>query len=149
MRKYLLLLVCSLPGFFPAMAQSIETTVEMEVANVERAFAKSMADRDFTAFTEFLDVDAVFVSGPNVLRGKAQVAAAWKPLFESADAPFSWQPETVIALPSGTLALSTGPVVAPDGKISVYYNSTWRKNAEGEWKIIFDKSQEVCPAEPE
>lgn len=152
MKQLHLLLVLTLHGLFPAGALAIETTkdtagqtaVEQEVADVERAFAKSMADRNFEAFSAFIGEDAVFVSGPQILRGKEQITTAWKALFESEAAPFSWQPETVIALPSGDLALSTGPVTGADGKVSVYYTSTWRKNAAGEWKIIFDKGQEVC-----
>ena len=148
MKRFQLLLVSALLGLFPAVAFATEmageTAIELEVADVERAFAKSMADRNFEAFSAFIGEDAVFVSGPQILRGKEQVTAAWKALFEGEVAPFSWQPETVIALPSGGLALSTGPVTGADGKVSVYYTSTWRKNAAGEWKIIFDKGQEVC-----
>jgi ketosteroid isomerase-like protein len=145
MKRLLPIVALCFAAFAPAQAQSIETDVEQEVAEVERAFAQSMADRDFAAFSSFLDEDAVFVSGPEPLRGKAAVMAAWKPLFDGEAAPFSWQPETVIALPAGDIALSTGPVMAPDGTVSVYYNSTWRKNEKGQWKIIFDKGQEVCP----
>ena len=146
MNRFSLLLVWAALGLFPATARAMETAIELEVADVERAFAKSMADRDFDAFSQFIGKDAVFYSGPQqILRGKDEVTSAWKSLFESEEAPFSWKPETVIALPSGDLALSTGPVMAPDGQISVYYTSTWRKDEAGEWKIIFDKGQEVCP----
>lgn len=155
MKRLHLFLVSALLGLYPAAALAQDTTgdtagpttVELEVADVERAFAKSMADRNFAAFSEFIGEDAVFVSGPQTLRGKEQVTAAWKPLFEGEAAPFSWQPETVIALPSGDLALSTGPVTGADGKVSVYYTSTWRKNAAGDWKIVFDKGQEVCASD--
>lgn len=149
MKSILILVACVLINASPASAQNIESAVENEVADVERAFAKSMADRDFAAFSSFVADDTVFVSGPQVLRGKASVIAAWKPFFEGSDAPFSWAPETVIALPSGGLALSTGPVAAPSGQVTAYYTSTWRKDASGEWKIIFDKGQDICPSTPE
>jgi uncharacterized protein YceK len=35
-----------------------------QVFATERAFAKTMADRDYAAFTSFLAADAVFFSGP-------------------------------------------------------------------------------------
>ncbi|NVJ97930.1 MAG: nuclear transport factor 2 family protein [Alphaproteobacteria bacterium] len=134
-----------------ASAQSAEapahvpTAMEVEVAAVETAFAKTMADRDFEAFKSFLDPETVFWSGGQALRGKDAVAEGWKGLYEREAAPFSWKPETVMVLDSGTLAHSTGPVTAPDGRIFAYFHSTWRKNADGEWKIIFDKGQRYCP----
>lgn len=149
MKSLLILVACVLINASPASAQNIESAVENEVANVERAFAKSMADRDFSAFSSFIAEDTVFVSGPQVLRGKAEVIAAWKSLYDGEAAPFSWKPETVIALPSGDLALSTGPVMTPSGQVTAYYTSTWRKDASGEWKIIFDKGQDICPPTPE
>jgi len=121
------------------------TALEQEVAAVEAAFARTMADRDFDAFASFLDEETVFW-GPNVPdRGKEAVMARWKPYYEGEAAPFSWKPETVLVLESGTLAHSTGPVMAPDGTVVAYFHSTWRKNADGEWKIIFDKGQRFCP----
>lgn len=94
-------------------AEPPEPTLEMlerEVADTERAFARSMADRGHAAFVSFLSDDAVFFSGPTPLRGKQQVGDAWKGFFEGPAAPFSWAPEDVQVLDSGSLALSTGPV---------------------------------------
>ncbi len=44
-----------------------------EVMAVERAFAKTMADRDLAAFSSFLSEETVFYSGPKPLRGKNEV----------------------------------------------------------------------------
>ena len=117
---------------------------EREVADTERAFAKSMADRDFAAFQSFLSSDAVFFSGPKALRGKQQVADAWRRFYEKPEAPFSWQPEQVQVLDSGDLALSTGPVRDPAGKLFATFTSIWRREAPGQWRIVFDKGAEVC-----
>lgn len=115
-----------------------------EVEATERAFAKTMADRDHAAFTRFLADETVFFGGKEPLRGKANVAAAWKPYFAKPDAPFSWEPAQVEVLDSGTLALSTGPVRGPDGKIFATFNSIWRREAPGVWRIVFDKGSDVC-----
>jgi ketosteroid isomerase-like protein len=115
-----------------------------EVFATERAFAKTMADRDHAAFARFLADDTVFFGDKEALRGKAQVAAAWKPYYEKPAAPFSWEPAQVEVLDSGTLALSTGPVHGPDGKIIATFNSIWRREASGVWRIVFDKGSEVC-----
>ena len=115
-----------------------------EVVATERAFARTMAERDFAAFTSFIADDAVFFSGTKTLRGKAEVAAAWKKLFEKKEAPFSWAPEHVDVLDSGTLALSTGPVQDPAGKLAGTFTSVWRQVAPGTWRIIFDKGDDAC-----
>ena len=117
---------------------------QREVFATERAFAKTMADRDHAAFMTFLAEETVFFGGKEPLRGKAQVAAAWKRYYEKPAAPFSWEPARVEVLDSGTLALSTGPVHGPDGKIIATFNSIWRREPSGAWRIVFDKGSEVC-----
>ena len=114
-----------------------------EVLETERAFARTMARRDHAAFRGFLSPEAVFFDGPHATRGAEAVAAAWKPLFEGADAPFSWEPATVEVLDSGDLALSTGPVRNAQGKVVATFSSIWRRDAPGTWHIVFDKG---CPA---
>ena len=118
--------------------------LRQQVADTERAFAASMADRDHDAFTSYLSEESVFFSGEAPLRGKQQVADAWKPYFEGPDAPFSWEPQQVEVLDSGTLALSSGPVLDPDGKLIATFTSIWRLDASGNWRIIFDKGNRAC-----
>ena len=120
-------------------------TLKQEVIATERAFAQTMAQRDFAAFTSFLDDEAVFFSGPTPFRSKTEVAAAWKRHFESELAPFSWEPKKVEVLDSGTLALSSGPVHNAEGKLISEYTSIWRREAPGTWKIVFDKGNRACP----
>lgn len=119
-------------------------TLQKQVADAERAFAQTMADRDFGAFTAFLAEEAVFFSGPRPLRGKAAVAAWWKRYFEGKPAPFSWAPERVEVLDSGTLALTTGPVRDPEGRVTGSFTSIWRQEKSGVWRIVFDKGN-ACP----
>jgi ketosteroid isomerase-like protein len=86
----------------------------------------------------------VFFSGTTALRGRQTVADTWKPYYEQTDAPFSWRPELVEVLDSGTLALSSGPVFDPDGKQVATFNSIWRLEAPGQWRIVFDKGSAAC-----
>jgi ketosteroid isomerase-like protein len=109
----------------------------------EQAFAKTMADRDHAAFAGFVSEEAVFL-GRGVLRGRKAVAEGWKPLFEGAKAPFSWQPEAVEVIDSGTLALSRGPVFDADGKRSGTFTSTWRLDKDGEWRVVLDSGCPPC-----
>jgi ketosteroid isomerase-like protein len=125
-----------------ALARNAE--LERQVAAAERAFAKTMADRDHAAFTTFVSDEAIFFTGPTPLVGKAAVAAGWKRLYDRPQAPFSWEPSEVVVLASGNLALSSGPVRDPSGRIVATFTSVWRQEAPGEWRVIFDKGNDVC-----
>jgi len=115
-----------------------------QVTAAEIAFAKTMADRDHAAFLAFVAEDAVFVGGRNPLRGRAAVGEGWKRLYAEPNAPFSWKPEVVEVSGSGKLALSTGPVSTPDGKIVSHYYSTWRLEPDGQWRVVFDNGYDAC-----
>jgi len=126
-------------------AQTNVASLANQVRDVERAFARTMADRNHAAFVSFLADETVFFGqGDTVQRGKAAVAAAWKRFYEAPQAPFSWDPDHVEVLDSGTLALSSGPVRDPQGKRVGTFNSVWRKDAGGAWKIVFDKGCPPC-----
>jgi len=135
----LFLLACSTTDIKPDLAN-----LQQQVMETERAFAETMADRDFEAFKSFLSAEAVFFSGSTPLHGKQQVVNAWKAYYEHKDAPFSWSPEQVVVLESGTLALSTGPVRDAEGNLVATFNSIWQRDPQGNWLIVFDKGNEVC-----
>ena len=110
-----------------------------EVEAREIGFAKSMADRDLEAFRSFIASDAIFFAGEQPIRGRDAVVEAWTPFFEGPEAPFSWHPDLVEVLDSGDLALSSGPVRNPAGEVVGRFNSIWRKHADGQWRVVFDK----------
>lgn len=120
--------------------------LQRQVFDAERAFARSMAERDHAAFTARLSEQAVFFGGGQVLRGKSAVAAGWKAYFDAAAAPFSWEPDQVEVLADGQLALSTGPVRDPKGQVVARFNSIWRQEVPGVWRVVFDKGQPADPA---
>jgi ketosteroid isomerase-like protein len=115
-----------------------------QVRASENAFARTLADRDFAAFSSFVADEAVFFGGKGATRGKAAVLASWKPLYEGAKAPFAWSSETVEVLASGTLAHSSGPVLDADGKRVGTFNSIWRREKDGKWRVVFDKGCDAC-----
>ena len=115
-----------------------------EVRAVERAFAQTMADRNHIGFVSFLDDDAVFMSDDRSLRGRPAVADGWKRFYEGRDAPFSWEPERVEVLAGGTVAFSSGPVFDPQATRIGTFNSVWRRDGNGRWKVIFDKGCPPC-----
>ena len=127
------------------LAQSAPATLTKQVFVAESSFAASMARRDLKAFAALVSPEAVFFSDTAALRGKEAVLGAWRKFFVEPKAPFSWRPETVEVLSSGTLALTSGPVHDPGGKLVGTFTSIWRREADGSWRIIFDKG---CPPPP-
>ena len=119
-----------------------------EVVRTERAFAQTMADRDHAAFSSFLASEAIFFDKDGAIRGSDAVAEAWRPLFEGPNAPFSWEPQIVEVLDSGSLALSSGPIRTPDGRTVGTFNSVWRREPDGTWKVVFDKGCAGAPNDP-
>jgi ketosteroid isomerase-like protein len=118
---------------------------QAEVLAAERAFAQSMAERDFAAFGRHVAPDTLFFGSSKVHRGRDAVLAAWKPFFDGPTAPFSWQPDQVEVLESGQLALSTGPVRDPQGQVIARFNSIWMRGADGRWRVVFDKGSPPDP----
>ena len=114
-----------------------------QLRQAETAFAKTMADRDHAGFTSLLANETVFM-GRSTLRGKAAVAAAWKGFYEGPKAPFSWKPERVEVLDSGALGMTSGPVYDENGQRSGTFNSVWRREADGKWRIVFDIGCPPC-----
>jgi ketosteroid isomerase-like protein len=128
-------------------AQAPGDRLAEQVRRTESAFAATMARRDHLAFTTFLSEQAIFIDGEAVSRGKAAVAAAWMPLFNGAAAPFSWAPDAVQVLDDGSLAHSSGLVRNPKGRAVARFNSIWRQESPGVWRIVFDKGSPLSEAE--
>lgn len=143
LRSLLLLAVLLAPTAANAQAPD-QPALAHQVFQAESAFAQTMADRDLQAFAAHVAVDAVFFGRQGPLRGRAAVVAGWQRFFEGPAAPFSWSPEAVEVLASGTLALSSGPVRDPTGRQIGTFNSVWRRDPDGRWRVVFDKG---CPAE--
>jgi ketosteroid isomerase-like protein len=115
------------------------------VRATEIAFAKTLADRDVAAFRKMIAPDVIWLADVP-LRGPDQVLTRWGKYFEGPNAPFSWIPEIVEVQDGGKIALSTGPVLNPAGKRVATFTSIWRREAGGEWKIIFDRGCPECEA---
>lgn len=131
---------------FPDPGQVLAQDTDDSAARVraeEIAFASTMAERDLSAFLSHVSEEAIFFTGRE-LRGVEAIKKGWSPFFEADSAPFSWEPADVVVLDSGTLALSSGPVFGPDGNRIGTFNSVWRLEADGRWRVVFDKGCPPC-----
>jgi ketosteroid isomerase-like protein len=121
----------------------------------EIGFSQSTENRDIQAFRSFIDADARFVSN-EVLRGVDAVAEAWAVFFTNPGPTIRWRPEVIEVLENGTLALSRGPyrVVSQDADGNVVeswgtFNSVWRVNDDGQWRVVFDAGNPAASAPDE
>ena len=130
----------------PAGAQ--RSAIAQQVFAAESSFAATMANRDAVAFATYVATDAIFFGGRQPSRGRGEVVAAWSAFFVGPAAPFSWRPQTIEVLASGDLALSSGPVFDPSGKQVSTFNSIWRREADGRWRVVFDKGCPSCNCPP-
>ena len=127
----------------PAPRKSNQELVDAVTA-AELAFAKTMVDRDHPAFLRFVSAEAVFLNGGKSLVGTAAIGKFWERFYTSPKVPFTWRPDLVVVLASGTLAQSVGPVANSAGKVVSRFYSTWRLESDGQWRVIFDDGYDLC-----
>ena len=132
----LLLLVLALP------VSAADRTEEVHATEI--AFAKAFADRDAKKFFSYLADDAQFLGRRNTMRGKQEVIVGWSEFFKPSVAPFRWQPERVVTNAAGDLGFSSGPVFDDAGVQIGTFTSTWVRQPDGSWKILFDGGS-ACP----
>lgn len=109
-----------------------------EARKSEIAFARAFAERDKAAFGQWIAEDAVFVSGGKETTGRVNILKRWDGFLSSTEPPFSWEPASVSSNAKGDLALSTGPIHNKTGKVVGTYISTWQRQEDGKWKVVFD-----------
>ena len=127
----------------PSAADIAATAAEVRAA--ETAFAKTMADRRFDRFADYVAEDAVF-NGRDMQVGRAAILKDWKMYFDAPKAPFSWAPEAIAPTADRRYALSTGLVHDAAGKLISRYTTIWRKDADGHWRAVADQGVGLdCP----
>ena len=117
-----------------------------DVRCAEIAFSQSVEHMDQEAFSELVDADARFVSGHSrVTSGKDAVVEAWSGFFEDDSQKIVWRPIVTEVVETGDLGWSRGPYrltgTEEDGtpiEAWGFFNSVWRLNDDGKWRVVFD-----------
>ena len=138
-----------------AMASTVMADAVEDVRCHEIRFSQSVETQNAELFESFIDADARFVGG-SVSRGPKEVATAWSIFFTADGASIKWRPQIVEVLQDGALALSRGPykLITKDenGTESEHwgtFNSVWRLQDDGSWKVVFDAGSPAAEAPPE
>jgi ketosteroid isomerase-like protein len=129
-----------------AAAPAPMSAAECEVWNRELSFAHSVETHDAVAFAAHLQADTVFGAGtPTPMHGRAAVTEDWKDIIEGTQLVLRWRPGFVAIGGYPNIALSSGPAWTenPDPNAKQRYTiskftSTWVKEADGQWRVLFD-----------
>jgi ketosteroid isomerase-like protein len=140
-----------------ALVGSGDEMLRQEVICAETGFSRAAEARDTEAFLGFVDRDARFIN-VEVARGREAIGTAWAPLLSPGGPAIRWRPAVVEVTSDGNLAISRGPYrvtqVAADGSVTEswgHFNSTWRRNDDGVWQVLFDVGGDagMTPSEDE
>jgi len=132
-----------------AALSAAQASVTQEVICAETGFSRAAEMRDKALFLSFVDPDARFVTS-RVARGRAEIGIAWAAVFEPDGPKMRWRPRVVEVSSDGTLAISRGPYRSvsrgENGELIESWGtfiSTWRRNQEGAWQVLFDTGGDV------
>ena len=142
---------------FPAAGEPAAATPDPAACAVwtrELGFARSVAEHDAAAFADHVAEGAVFgAGGPRPVRGRAAIVRDWADLVAGSRVRLEWYPRQVTANAAGDLAWSTGPALtevldpaAPQRYLLSRFRSVWRKEADGQWRVVFDEGDPPRPA---
>jgi ketosteroid isomerase-like protein len=116
-----------------------------EIRQAEEEFA-SMSKRfgADSAFHYFSDENVVLYGSDQIVTGRDSVLEYFKSRNLD-DIRLDWTPEFIDAARSGDMGYTYGPLtfIAKDSSGNdfthqTYYHSIWKKNRNGDWKVVFE-----------
>ena len=118
----------------------------------EVGFSVSAETRDAELFASFIDFDARFV-GNSVSRGPSSITEAWSVFLTNGGPAIKWRPQFVELLEDESLALTRGPyrmITTDENGVETEhwgtFNSIWRLNDDGVWRVVFDAGNAAAEA---
>jgi len=122
------------------------SAAECAVWDRELSFARSVEAHDASAFAAHLQAGTVFGAGtPTPVRGRQAVTDDWKDIIEGTQFVLRWHPGFVAIGSDPNIALSSGPAwtenldpAAKQRYTISKFTSTWVKDADGQWRVLFD-----------
>ncbi len=116
-----------------------------ELMDVDRAFARAVAERGVDGWVSFFAADGMMVSGQLTTKGQDSIRALMTPAFADPSYALEWEPTHAEVAASGDFGYTLGRYVSSqtDAEGSAVrqtgsYVSVWRKDADGMWKVALD-----------
>lgn len=132
-------------------ARALADSPRCQVWQRELGFARSVADHDPVAFAGFLAANAAVGVSREPTVGRDAVTREWQGIIDGSALKLEWYPAVVTIGGDGRTAYSSGPALYQDPKTGAYrhgrYGSVWQREADGEWRLIFDDGIRPEPAD--
>ncbi len=119
--------------------------MEKEIFETEKAFAALAKEKGLKiAFSTFAANDAVLSRENKLIKGKKEIEAYFEKMTLR-DVQLSWEPEYIEVAESGDLGYTYGPYsfewtddAGEAQKATGIFHTVWRKEADGEWRYVWD-----------
>jgi ketosteroid isomerase-like protein len=120
-----------------AMASS--TTMEKELQDADREFARQLATRGLDGWMDSFADDASAIHDGKTVTGKPALHAYYASIFADKNFSLTWSPTKAEVSKEGTLGYTYGDYEAKEGaNISRgMYVTAWRRE-NGRWKVVLD-----------
>jgi uncharacterized protein (TIGR02246 family) len=150
------LFACAQPAPPPTPPPDTRAADEAALRARIKDWAAAAQAKDAARFVSFYTEDAVvMMAGAPDLSGMPAIRKGIAGMMQDPAFALSFEPDNVVVARSGDLAYETGPytmtMTGPDKKPATetgHYVATWRKEADGTWKVAVDAPLSDPPASP-
>jgi ketosteroid isomerase-like protein len=141
--KSILILVCCAGTVLPQDPSTNPNTTLDQLVNAERSFARTSVENGVRAsFIAFFADDGINFQ-PHPTKTKEAMQKGPAPIGPPR-VTLNWEPVFAEMSRSGDLGYTTGPYTLKDNSATPepnrygYYFSVWKKQADGQWKVVLD-----------
>lgn len=128
----------------PLLAQSDPAAVKAALLKADSDFNASTQEHRLDGWMQYFDEDSVSQQAKPVV-GKEAIRAALKEQWDDPNFRLTWSPDEAYPMPNGKMGYTRGhwTLTSKDEKgnpfkLTGQYLTVWKKNKQGEWKVIWD-----------
>ena len=123
-----------------------KSSVETAIREADAAWARAVADKSIERTLAFYDSEAATAgSAMFPARGLPAFRDNWAKLFARPDFALTWKADNVVVSESATVAYSAGTWSMPGPNENGPYLALWRKQPDGQWKVLIDAAWRAAP----
>ena len=128
----------------PLVAQSDPAAVKEALLKADRDFNTDTQEHRLEGWMQAFDEDAVIQQAKPVV-GKEAIRAVEKEQWSDPNFHLTWSPDEAYPMPNGRMGYTRGHWVLTSRdekgtpfRLTGQYLTVWKKNKQGEWKVIWD-----------